>query len=84
MEGYALLPQDVTIKFNANGVLKITDKGVATAKTRGDDTLEIKNYPEGKVPLSGKGGVVTIMLLGTLIMGVAGVQLVVRKTGKVK
>ena len=78
LEGYALLPQDISIKFSDNGVIQIADKGVATVKTSGTNGLIVTNYPQGKVPLSGQGGILPILFLGALAIA-AGVPLIVGK-----
>ena len=81
VDGFALLPQDISVKFNESGTLQLVDGGVATAKVAGADGLVIVNYPQGKVPLSGRGGVLPLLILGALA-AVASVPFIVGKRKK--
>ncbi|EPD32937.1 hypothetical protein HMPREF9306_01245 [Propionimicrobium lymphophilum ACS-093-V-SCH5] len=81
VDGFALLPQDISVKFTESGTLQLVDGGVATAKVAGADGLVIVNYPQGKVPLSGRGGVLPLLILGALA-AVASVPFIVGKRKK--
>ena len=70
--GYALLPQPVNFTVDGNGnVTIISGKGNVNTVKGGNGSLTVTNYPEGKLPLSGYAGSLEVLLLGSLVLGIA-------------
>ena len=71
LPGYALLPQPIKFKVDSNGNTEILGGGVNTVYTHKNSIysiLTVVNYPEGKVPLSGRNGLYQYLLIGVIIL----------------
>ena len=65
------MPQPIKFKVDNNGNTEILGGGVNTVYTHKNSIysiLTVVNYPEGKVPLSGRNGLYQYLLIGVIIL----------------